>query len=64
MGDVDPAAQMDPALQLPEHAALGSPATPPYSPGEQSVHREAPLRENLPGGQMDAVELTDPVGQV
>jgi hypothetical protein len=64
VGDVDPAAQMEPALQLPEHAAVGSPATPPYSPAEQLVHTVAPPRENVPAGQMDAVALVDPAGQV
>jgi hypothetical protein len=56
---VDPAAQACPAVQLPLHAADGSPGTAPYRPAAQDVHDAAPASEYLPATQTAAMALVD-----
>ena len=60
----DPAAHLYPAVQFPEHAALGRPGVPPYKPAAQSMHTVAPVREYLPTGHIDAMLFVDPIGQM
>ncbi len=61
---VEPTGQEYPAAQGPLHAGDGSPATSPKLPAGQAVQFAAPARLYRPGGQMDAVALEDPAGQL
>ncbi len=57
--DVDP---YNPAAHGAVHDATPILAVAPYSPAAQFVHTPAPVRENLPAGQLTAVALTDAAG--
>jgi hypothetical protein len=58
-----PAAQAYPAVQLPVHPAVVSPAVDPKVPPGQSVHTGAPCRLYCPTGHRFAVGDTLPAGQ-
>jgi hypothetical protein len=63
VGDVDPATQKCPALQLPLQSAVVMPDTPPYRPALHSVHALAPPTLYWPDGHMDAIGVVDPATQ-
>jgi hypothetical protein len=53
-----------PAVQLPLQADVPIAAVEPYRPATQSVHTDAPPKENLPAGHTLAEALVDAAGQM
>jgi hypothetical protein len=60
VGDVDPAAQAYPAVQVPLQSAVGREGAAPHLPAAHREQVAAPAREYLPATHRRAVGLVDP----
>ncbi len=63
VGMMDPKPQLYPAVHGPEHVEVVMRVASPKCPESQLVHELAPVKLNLPMGQIAAVELVEPSAQ-